>query len=74
MDRKQKLVMIEEMLELDRGSLNEGMTIEEIESWDSIAVISLIALVDEHFGKTLSTSEIKQFRTLKDVLDYLEKK
>ena len=68
---KEKLALIEEMLDEEEGSLKGETRLDEIERWDSMAVISLIALVDEHFGKPLSASQIKKFKTIQDILDYM---
>jgi acyl carrier protein len=72
MDNKEKIALIEEMLDVEEGSLNAETRLDEIENWDSMAVISLIALVDEHFNKPLSASQIRKFKTIQDILDYME--
>ena len=50
MDRKEFLLALDEMLELDPGTLTGDETLESLEAWDSLAVISFIALVDEKTG------------------------
>ncbi len=42
--------LLDEMLELDPGTLDGSERLEDLENWDSLAVISFIALADEHFG------------------------
>ena len=49
MERSELLQELEELLELDSDSLKGNETLESFESWDSLAVISFIALADEHF-------------------------
>lgn len=68
MTNKGKLNLLEEMLDLEEGTLNEDMQINEVENWDSMAAISLIALLDEHFNKQISAIEIKSFKSVKDIL------
>lgn len=72
MIKEGKLALLEEMLDLEEGSLNENMELGDIDAWDSMAVISLIALADEHFGKSLTAVQIKKFKTIKDILDFLD--
>lgn len=72
MTNEQKLALLEEMLDIEEGSLNEGMELADVENWDSMAMISLIALVDENFGKTFTANEIKSFNSLKDILEKME--
>jgi len=71
MTDREKLASLEDMLELDEGVLNEEMKLVEIEGWDSMAKLSLIVLMDDEFGKKLSGEQIKSFRTIKDILDYM---
>ena len=72
MQKEKKLALLEEMLDLEEGSLNENIDLDDIDAWDSMAVISLIALADEHFGKSLTAVQIKKFKTVKDILDFLD--
>jgi acyl carrier protein len=37
-----------------------------------LAKLSLIALVDEKFGKSLTGEQIRAFKTVKDILDSME--
>ncbi|NLT45678.1 MAG: acyl carrier protein [Thermotogaceae bacterium] len=71
MTDREKLALLEDMLELDEGVLNEEMKMEEIEGWDSMAKLSLIVLMDDEFGKKLSGEQINGFKTIKDILDYM---
>jgi len=71
MTDREKLDLLEDMLELDEGVLNEEMKMEEIEGWDSMAKLSLIVLMDDEFGKKLSGEQINGFKTIKDILDYM---
>lgn len=71
MTNQEKLALLEDMLELDEGVLNEEMKMEEIEGWDSMAKLSLIVLMDDEFGKKLSGEQINGFKTIKDILDYM---
>ena len=71
MENKEKIALIEEMLDVEEGSLNAETRLDDIENWDSMAVISLIALVDEHFNKPLSASQIRKFKTIQYILDYM---
>lgn len=72
MDLQTKLNLLEDMLELEEGSLEVTATLDSIESWDSVAAISLIALVDEHFEKRLTGAMIKEFTTVQDIIDFME--
>ena len=71
MAREKLVSLIEDTLELESGSLKAETKLEDVEAWDSIAVISLIAIVDEHYGKTVSAVDISKFRTVGDILNFV---
>ena len=61
------LAGLAEALELDDSALTPETKFTDI-SWDSLAVISAIALVDEHFGIMLSGQEISECTDFSDLL------
>ena len=71
MTTEKKLELLEEMLELDEGPLMPETDLEDIEEWDSMAKLSLIVLVDDECGKSLTGQEIKGFVTVQDILDFM---
>jgi len=72
MTEKEKLAKLEEMLEVELGTLTPETVLADLEEWDSIAVISFIALMDDEFEKTIKSSQIKEFQTIADVLAVME--
>ena len=62
-----------ESIELEEGSLNLDTKIESIE-WDSLAVISCIALADEKFNVMLSGDELAKISTIGDIFQLISKK
>ena len=72
MELKEKLALIEEALDTQEGALAPETVLDEVEAWDSIAALSLIAMMDDNFGKTLSGSEIKALKTVGDILAHME--
>ena len=71
MTNKEKITLLEGMLDVEEGSLNEEMELGDVDNWDSLAIISLIALLDENFGKTIPAGEIRKFKRVKDVLEQM---
>lgn len=68
MDQKKKLAMLEDMMELDEGSLTPETVLADIEEWDSLAKLSLIVLMDEECGKTVTGADVRAFNTVGDIL------
>ena len=59
--------LIEEM-EIDPVDINEGTVFRELEDFDSMAVMSIVAFVDEKFGETLSAEQLQSMRTVNDLM------
>lgn len=72
MTDEKKIELLEDMLELDPGSINASMDIMEVENWDSMAQLSLIVLIDEECGKRVTGDDIKNIKTVQDILDLME--
>lgn len=72
MDIREKLELIEECMDLDAGAIKEDDNLDNFEEWDSVAVLSIIAIVDEKFHKTLSGEDLKGVKTVKDILAMME--
>ncbi|MEA1653149.1 acyl carrier protein [Nitrospirillum sp. BR 11164] len=68
MNRNEFLAALDEMLELDPGTLTGGETLDGIDSWDSLAVISFIALVDEKFNIVVAGEDLAKAKTVDDLL------
>ena len=71
MRQEEKIAMLEDMLELDGGSLKPEMELNDIEEYDSMAKLSLIVLMDDEFGKKLTGEQIRLFKTVQDILDFM---
>jgi len=72
MTEKEKVALLEEMMELDEGTLNPQTKLIDLVEWDSIAFISFIALIDDKFDKIIKGSQIKEFKTVADALAVME--
>lgn len=71
MDKTEKIKLMEEIMELEEGTLNESSVLSEYDEWDSLSIISYIALMDTRFTKSVSMEEIKRFVTVKDAIDIM---
>ncbi|SMH45495.1 phosphopantetheine-binding protein [Azospirillum agricola] len=68
MDRKEFLLALDETLELEPGTLTGDETLESLEAWDSLAVISFIALVDERLNLVVEGEKLARAKTVSDLL------
>ena len=75
MTRKEFTALFEEIVEASAGSITGAERLQEdLEGWTSIAVVSLMALVDEHFDMRLSPDRIANCQTVNDLIDLLGNK
>jgi acyl carrier protein len=58
---------LDELLELPLGTIAGNESLEELETWDSLAVISFIALVDEQFGNLIESDKLAEAKTTGDL-------
>ncbi len=72
MDTKKKLALLEDALELDEGTLRADMVLADIDEYDSMTKLALIVMMGDEFDKKLTNDQIKKFRTVQDILDYME--
>jgi acyl carrier protein len=49
------------------GALTPGTVLDTLPQWDSLAVLTVIALVSEQSGRTLSGTSIRNCRTVADL-------
>ena len=53
-----------EVLRIDACSLNDGSSPDTVAEWDSVAVMNLVAAIEDTFDVTLSTREIIAMRSI----------
>lgn len=68
MSNEEKLELLAEMLEVETEDLSPDMKLEDIDEWDSFARLSFMSLVDDNFGKLISSADIKKCATIADLL------
>ncbi len=72
MTNEKKMEMLAEILDLEIEELDPKKELNEYDEWDSVAILSFIAMMDEEFGKEIKGSVIKGFVTVQDALDAME--
>ena len=56
-------ILIAEILEVE--SVSEGDSLSSFDAWDSLTILSIIALCDETFGVQLAADEIEDSGSIK---------
>ena len=72
MDKDEFLNELAVILEEEENTLTGDEVLEELPGWDSLSVISFIALVDEKFNFIISGDQIKDAQTINDLTKIVE--
>ena len=78
MERNDILKRVEEIfreeLEIDDLVLTDETTAEDVEGWDSLSHVQLVAAMEEAFGIEFKSREILSWDNIGDLIDCIEKK
>ncbi len=72
MTEQEKIALLEETLDAEEGSLKADMELTEVEEYDSMAKLSIIVMMEDEFGKKLSADDVRAFKTVGDILKWME--
>jgi acyl carrier protein len=59
---------------LDVAVVNESDVLTDFEAWDSLSVLSTIALLDSQYNVNLKATDLKDVRTVADLWRLVESK
>ena len=68
------LDLLKEVLEIEDRELSMSDHFREYPEWDSLAYLSVIAMLDEEYGVQIEGSEFKKLKTVGDLFAAVEKK
>jgi acyl carrier protein len=58
-----------EALEMDAAELSADTVFKDLANWDSLAALSVIAMIDEHYGVSVGGADLEKARSLQDLSD-----
>ena len=67
-DKKTFLLQMDELLETPPGTLTGEEVLKDIEMWDSVALISFMVMIKEHYNLILAPKEIWSCITVNDLM------
>ena len=78
MERSEILAKVEEIfreeLEVDDLVLTDETTADDVEEWDSLSHVQLVAAMEEAFDIEFKSREILSWENIGDLIDSIEKK
>lgn len=73
MKQEELLEEIKEALQRDE-EISLDMSLEDIEEWDSLAVISMISLYDQLFSIVITNDQLSDCNTVQDLINLVSDK
>jgi acyl carrier protein len=67
------LNLVEDLLNIDQGSLTGETRLVNLPAWDSMGVLLLMAEMDERFGITLNETTLANLRSTADIVDIVRR-
>jgi acyl carrier protein len=68
MNDQEIITALAEILEMEAGELSNDTVLDTVDTWDSLATISFIALVDEKTGHVLAGDDLQKATTIGDLV------
>lgn len=67
-----KLQLLADLFEVEKSEITRDTILDSFEPWDSMSKLSLIVLMDDECNKKLTGETIRTFKTIGDILDFME--
>jgi acyl carrier protein len=67
MDEQQFLTRIAEVVEVDAASISMSSPLGDLQNWDSLSRVGFLALLDQHYGKTVEPDDLDQAKVVGDL-------
>lgn len=65
---------LRDVLDVDEKEFNTSDAFRDYEEWDSLANLSLIAMLDEEYGIIIPNEEFKQIKTIGELITEIKKR
>jgi acyl carrier protein len=73
-NKEQFLEQFKEILEWEGKELTLDQPFSELDSWDSLALLSVIAMIDDEYDLIIKGNQFKELITINDIINYIESK
>lgn len=65
---------LKEILEIEDRELKTTDIFRDFEEWDSLANLSVIAMIDEEYNVVIDNTEFKNLKTIGEVIEAIKKR
>lgn len=67
------LHLLEDALERDENNVKMEDKFRDYEEWDSLAVLSMLAAINDEYDTTIPRADFDKLETVQDIYDYIIK-
>ena len=71
MEKSTFFSLLKESLEFEDIDFQENTNLKNIDGFDSMAIMTLIAFADEHFNKKLSAKKLASVTTIRSLMEII---
>lgn len=72
MNEQEKIEIIAEILEVEPEEVVPEKNLEEYDTWDSVAILSVITIMNEKFDKFPSAKEVAKNETVRELMEFIK--
>ena len=70
--QKKFLELVKEVLEIEDRDIQLEDKFKDYDEWDSLANLSLVAMLDDEFGVVIDNQKFKNMQTLQELFDEVQ--
>ncbi|MFO8061371.1 MAG: acyl carrier protein [bacterium] len=71
MDMNEFISIFKESLQIEDNDIQPETKFKELPLWDSMSVMSVIAMSDEHFSKEIDVDRLNELDTIEELYNFL---
>lgn len=61
--------ILAEAMQVEASELGPETNFKEVDGWDSMAAVSLVVLVDQHYARQLTAEDVLQATTVRELFE-----
>jgi acyl carrier protein len=72
-DNNKFVSQFKEVLDIESQEIGLDLEFRNLEEWDSLALLSVIAMIDDEYDIIIKGNSFKELKTIGDIIDYINK-
>lgn len=72
MNEQEKIELIAEILEVEPEDVIADKRLEDYDTWDSVAILSVIAVMNDKFNKFPSAKDVLENKTVSELMAFFQ--